>query len=365
MTASLQNGHTEELKIKSSAKTIDSLQMIRGIAFLIVFIRHATYICPGSLGVSLFFVLSSFVMVYSYWDRPPAVTLKGAGLFMVKKIKRLYPLHLIMLAVGVGLMVLEKFSVISILKRLAVTAALIQTWFPTTYNAVNSVSWYFSVCVLLYFLFPFILAHIKRTKSVSACVMRAVVLILMQIAVGYFMCNILHLQASWIAYRFPIYRIPDFYIGCSLAYIFKHFEGLKLGAVKASVLEFVAIILNVVTGILYFRLSGWAHFMKFTCVYLPVSAFTIYVFAYGEGIFSKLLTNKVAMWLADISAYSYLIHRLVINYLVYILNHLFGYDTPNDVLVAIIAFAVTVALNYIYAAAERRIKARRRGRCAA
>ena len=54
----------------------------------------------GRWGVSVFFVLSGFVLVRSYWERPVEPTVRNAFAFSAGKIKKLFPLHVLMLLAG-------------------------------------------------------------------------------------------------------------------------------------------------------------------------------------------------------------------------------------------------------------------------
>lgn len=159
----------ENMLAKTKAERIGSLQVIRAVAFMGVFLYHAIKTFPGEgtlysifakspgpWGVSVFFSLSGFLMTYSYWNRPPQNSFKESVLFSIKKIRKLYPLHLLMLFFGVVYLMLQGETIIGVLKRLAITIPLIQTWFPVGYQAINSVAWYLSVCVFLYFCFHFL-----------------------------------------------------------------------------------------------------------------------------------------------------------------------------------------------------------------
>ena len=50
-------------------KKIDSLQALRAIAFFGIFISHCGLIDFGKLGVSVFFIMSGFLMFYNYEDK--------------------------------------------------------------------------------------------------------------------------------------------------------------------------------------------------------------------------------------------------------------------------------------------------------
>ena len=83
-----------------------SLQSIRGIACAVIFICHAGYGASwglGAWGVSVFFVLSGFVLTYSYWDRisiDHQVNTKESFEFCKKRMGKLFLLHVIMLVIG-------------------------------------------------------------------------------------------------------------------------------------------------------------------------------------------------------------------------------------------------------------------------
>ena len=120
-------------------KLISSLQGLRAVAFLCVVISHCGAPWLGPWAISVFVALSGFLMVCNYYDRPrTAPGLQSAIAFSFKKIRRLYPLHLIMMAAAL-LFVLKGLlaqpsarGVLSCAAQLAVSIFLLQTWIPSS-----------------------------------------------------------------------------------------------------------------------------------------------------------------------------------------------------------------------------------------
>ena len=154
-------------------KLISSLQGLRAVAFLCVVISHCGAPWLGPWAISVFVALSGFLMVCNYYDRPrTAPGLRSAIAFSFKKIRRLYPLHLIMMAAAL-LFVLKGLlaqpsarGVLSCAAQLAVSIFLLQTWIPSSrfWFCLNGVAWYlgagFSVCHL---------SHASRRAEKGRC----------------------------------------------------------------------------------------------------------------------------------------------------------------------------------------------------
>ena len=74
---------------------IDSLQAVRAIACILIFMHHC-YICgTGALGAAIFIMLSGFLMCRSYYDRSLPRTPIDCLRFSARKIWKLYPLHIL------------------------------------------------------------------------------------------------------------------------------------------------------------------------------------------------------------------------------------------------------------------------------
>lgn len=152
-------------------KKLESLQAVRALAFLGILTSHCGVSELGAWGVSVFFILSGFVMVYNYLPGSDRITLswKANWSFSIKKIAKLYPLHLLMMCIMVLLeLVIWGEEIVARLKPLAIgivtNVLLVQTWIPqgTVYFSLNGVAWYLSCCVFLYFMFPYLLKGISK-----------------------------------------------------------------------------------------------------------------------------------------------------------------------------------------------------------
>ncbi len=356
----------------TNVERIESLQVIRAIAFLGVFLNHAVRAFPGEgalynclakssgrWGVSVFFVLSGFLMTYSYWNRPLQNSFKGSVLFSIKKIRKLYPLHLLMLFFGVVYLMLQGETIIGVLKRLAVTIPLIQTWFPVGYQAINSVAWYLSVCVFLYFCFPFLLKHIKKNEKTWISLVAISLVFLFQLLIGFCVYQYTSIDIKWITYCHPIFRLGDFAIGVFLASIYFNrkiviMSEQPISKLLGSLLEIIAIALNVIVCVYNANAPENTIWFTYTSLFIPSTVLLIFVFSLNIGIVSELLSNKLTFWLAAISPYAFLIHRLVINYFHSFTKHIIHYDHVSLLLITI-SFVITVIAVYIYQYLEKAV----------
>lgn len=164
-------------KDRSSGKEKNnSLQIIRAFAILGIMSSHCEVTFLGSWGVSVFFILSGFVHAYVYYDRNINSDLKESVIFSIEKVAKLYPLHILMTIFAVILSVKDLMChyifkrVVLYMAQLFFSIFLIQAWFPSIliYFSMNTVSWYLSVTLFIYLVFPLILNKIvKKIKNIK------------------------------------------------------------------------------------------------------------------------------------------------------------------------------------------------------
>jgi len=94
------------------------LTSLRGLAAILVVLYHASYnvdwpeghllklvFSQGFLAVDFFFVLSGFIIAYTYSDRFSEFTWSNYRVFLWKRFARIYPLHLFVMLLFVSITV--------------------------------------------------------------------------------------------------------------------------------------------------------------------------------------------------------------------------------------------------------------------
>ena len=355
----------------AAKQKLNSLQALRAIAFLGIFLIHAgAAVNWGKLGVSLFFVLSGFLMVYSYMDRPLSLNPISALGFSISKIKKLYPLHIItmLLACIRPAMVIIRTgnSWASLINRVVLNVLLLQTWVPVVEVniSLNGVAWYFSVCLFLYFCFPAVMWLLKRLHRTAALVALGFCILVLMYVMSLWSLDRVGLDYqffTWATYCFPVYRLGDFIIGAIAGYLFLSgsFDGIQ-GA-GAAILEFLALFLAI--GVeLFGKTTQTVPFIRaiaenYTLMFVPVSALLVIVFALRRGPLTSLLDCRSLKFFGDLSPYMFLIHYVVTqNAKIILADH--GITASGLMALAIYAaeLAITIILSLIYRKLEGLVK---------
>ena len=218
---------------------LNQIQALKGIAFLGVFLSHTGFTwfwSVGHWGVSVFLVLSGFMMTYSYYhrNRIKNTSLKDNILFAWKKIKNLYLLHIItMLAMLIFAFIGIKSDIRIVIPKILLNIFLIQEWFPLENASINGVSWYLSTAVFTYFLFPVILKKLENIRDSKVILNYLIALLVIQVfickAISFIPSNLAFFTgkifllpniSEWLIYFFPLTRCIDFIIGCLTGYMF-------------------------------------------------------------------------------------------------------------------------------------------------
>lgn len=306
-----------------------SIQVIRAIAFILIFLSHVELLSTGPIGVSLFLVLSGFCMTYAYLDRPkkvPNPSLRANFKFTWEKIRKLYPLHLITLlfvaTIIFGGLILHKGTGKEIAEQgvyFVANGLLIQSWIPwrNGYFSFNAVSWYLSTSAFSYFLFPWVFKTIqskdkKRIVKLAGITLGLMGIVTIILGIGQKNFGWSKAIIKWVVYICPFYRAGDFVIGLVAGYIFVTVKN-SWGGVQHTAAESLIIVLMAIQVVIYSSGTMHATNWMLTLFWLPTSIICVYFFATNKGSISKLLSkSKTLIWIGNISGEAFLIHQICI-----------------------------------------------------
>ncbi len=306
---------------KSGNPKNKSLQGLRAVAILAIFISHigiGNLGVLGAWGVSVFFVLSGFLMLYNYMPRE-TIPQNSFG-FAWNKIKRLYPLHIVTMLFAAFYAVIKTRMLEKTILDIGIHTLLIQMWIPKAefYATLNGPSWYLCVSFFLYLMFPLMLKLFKGNMSQKKVVLYICIFFVVEIFVSLatFLLNnhdeSLWFSTKWITYYSPPVRLIDFFMGCCLGYLFLDRSECN----KNYFLELAVCILVPISLLIYVSEYGilGSQSVKYTLLFLPTSMILLWVVAGEKGVIPKILSTRVFVWLGDLSPYIFLIHGVVLKY---------------------------------------------------
>lgn len=169
---------------------LDALTGIRGIAAWMVVLYHVrlslTELLPdwliaamakGYLAVDLFFMLSGFVLWYNYAERLRQGGMRSAGHFLWRRVARVWPLHLFILALFVvyAMAVAARGGDTSAypLAELPLHVFLMQCWGFTGELAWNDPAWSISTELAAYLVFPFMVWGLRWERFATVLLLGA------------------------------------------------------------------------------------------------------------------------------------------------------------------------------------------------
>ena len=322
---------TTLLKLDHKSK---SVQVLRAVAFLFVFLSHAFTKLGwwGAFGVSLFIVLSGYLETKKHlYDDISALP------FAIKKIKKVYPLHIIMMLFAIPLsakIVFKRHGAIKLLIQIFFNATMAQSWAPigAIYYSLNAVSWYLTLVVFFALISPKFMRWL-RNSSVRKIKIVVLTLICCDFIVGYLSMRLP--EAHWIAYVCPVTRSFDYIIGGG-TYVLAH-KNIKIWMLPTGLILAIGMLISSVFAYSTNELFSSALWIIPSVLIIPT-----------------IVEKSLPAWqplvsLGNISFELFLIHQLVIRYLNLVLNHM-GVIDPlvNNIVLALVALPISVVLTILY-----------------
>jgi peptidoglycan/LPS O-acetylase OafA/YrhL len=312
------NEKPSSAEAKTHFRVLDSW---RGIAALLVALFHLNilsliysldFVRNGFLFVDFFFVLSGFVITHSYSDR--LVTPGGVGRFAIRRLGRLWPLHVVVL---LAFVIVEAAKAVSVahgapFDKPPFTGAaspgsiLTNLFFGQSFGIEQQLTWNplsWSICAefwtyLIFAAALFIAATwLRRVRSASEILITAILI-----------------GAAAILMLFSRHAIDvTFDLGlarCIYGFLVGHLT-YRLWRMVSHV-EFrrgLPEVTTLLAAILYVSLAGHAAISFLAPL---VFAVVVFVFAFESGPVSRLMLNRANAWLGRISYSMYMWQAFII-----------------------------------------------------
>lgn len=279
--------------------TIKSLTGIRLYAALAVYFSHMYHFnyfglpqpCVdiisnmGHCGVSIFYVLSGFVLYLNYSEEFSLKT------FYIARLARIYPAYLFTLILAIPIELFSPSRNI-FFQSLFSGLTLSQCLLPQTCGRLNDVAWSVGVEAWFYILFPLLLIGLNR-KILPVLIVLPLLFFIID-PDGFYNTN-----------RFFLNRVPEFCFGILSARYYLSNQSKTLSWFWA-----VVSILFIFTCALPLKALGWQGYDYLFM--LPFSTLLILIISQKEleGFAPKLLTSKVILIGGEISYAFYLIEHI-------------------------------------------------------
>ena len=297
--------HTSMIRPLTSLRLLFALMVFASHCNIISDTFDTPLLTEGYVGVSFFFVLSGFIIAYSYDKRFASGTISKSS-FWVARVARIYPLHIVMLMVAA---LLGTYSLSNgwgaWLAHFVPNLVLCQAYIPSAdyYFAFNSPSWSLCCEQFFYLLFPLLVPLLHRPRSLR----RLFALSAIVVVIGMYLTPEASARDIW--YVNPLARFPDFLLGMWVYQIASREQSTPLSRSQATWSECGAVALFV----LFYTLSVHVpQVYRYSCYYWLPIAWVIYIFSLQRGRLSQLLSCPPLVWGGEISFGFYLIHQLLL-----------------------------------------------------
>lgn len=335
----------------------------------------------GYLGVSFFFVLSGFILVYVYSGRKIP-----KSRFWQSRFARIYPAYLFSLLVTLpGLLYALPFIRQmhgSVPLVVASFPLLLEAWFPKVLFFWNPVAWSLSVEAFFYLLFPFLLQPVQRLRARGVWTTMALAWAAMLALTSAYVLlrpdGVAHTSSQdnllvWLAVvKFnPLVRLPEFLLGMAAGALFLRSRDVAgrdespggASSDRLTLRPAAVIWAGVAAVVVAILLQRWIPYpVMHTGLLAPAFAAIIFGFAAGTpfaataegaraapgGLVQRLLASRVLLLLGEASYSLYLLHAMPIVILAFVL-HLNTSPHAGLITIAFLIGIVLLAIGVFFA----------------
>jgi peptidoglycan/LPS O-acetylase OafA/YrhL len=263
----------------------------------------------GSSSTSLLFVLSGFVLAYTYAGQDGTIRI-GRREFLWRRISRLVPLTLLAHLITVPL-VWHAYPLAERLPRAIVTLLSLQAWFPHYAVSFNSPGWSVSAMLFWYALFPGMLILVRRWETRRLLAAMAVVWVAAMLPVTAYLvwgAGDPHWYSA--VNHHPLARLPEFAFGVLVARLMREGWHPSPRLLPIGLAGWLAAVV---------LLPGWAYLLAHNGLLAPLHALVVLGIAGGGGTVGRILRwtplvkageSGFAIFLLHVPIYSWTILRI-------------------------------------------------------
>ncbi len=299
------------------------------------------------IGMSLFFVLSGFVIHYNYSDLfRQGIQLNALYKFSCARFSRLYPLFFFFLIIALATTPIYGPLIPNNAYSLLFFVSLTQSWLPITTDFDSHMllqsfyphSWSISTEMFFYLMYPLlalIFLRLNRARSIIICIVTFIVASYSGLIAIYkhktgltnYAFRSFSIEASsdqfifWLGYYSPYVRILEFILGCLTAQLYlalinsipsKNEQRYGNIALATAFLTIVAIQIMIPSDE-----NGVLSFVKSNFLYAPMICIVLFCSCRYKTLQGQIIGNKVFVALGGVSYSIYLIHPWILNLFAY------------------------------------------------
>ncbi len=254
----------------------------------------------ADIGVSYFFILSGFIMIIAYGNRPRVSQWE----YFQNRFARIYPVYAFALILFVAVEVMLSHNVN--VTDLTINLGLLQSWIPGKALTLNYPGWSLSVEFLFYAVFPILFnrLYLDRGKSLFAWVALFWLGSQLFLHIGYttvFQDVPPFADRSFINY-FPLMHLNQFMVGNLAGIYFLNHQEMR-GTHDMKILALLA------SGVLLIRYQSDVilHNGLMAIIFVPIIVFM----ALNTGVITRLFRHRLAVFLGEISFGIYILQAPV------------------------------------------------------
>lgn len=261
-------------------------------------------VARGAIGVDVFFILSGFILAYTYQNRHIS-----DRAFWLLRAARIYPVYLLGMILFTPFILLNLTELHSSMTGVAVrvlvygvtTLLLVQAWLPQLALAWNGPGWSLSAEAFFYALFPFVLRILKSRPLAFTVGVAGLCYVLYLVPHAIFQTLPESVAGDYQSILFatfnPLIRLPEFIIGMCLARFLLNGHGRIVARFTFMILIAFLAVTSLIENEIVFR----ALAPLLICLLLTALFF-------GGGLIGRILAFRPMVELGHASYAVYILH---------------------------------------------------------